>query len=190
VLLGVPYNGAIDMWSLACVCAELYLGLPLFPGVSQHNQLTRMVEMLGNPPDSMIGGKNGGKYFTKNLESNESTIGSSNSGTSMDAKTDSSGSNGSIPWNINSKGEKVASKYRIKTAAEYAAETNTEVPVLRKYLRYSRLDEVIMKCPLANKSKMTQEQKVEEMNKRACFLNFSPLQNLFLLTYLLIFVVF
>ena len=65
VLLGIPYNGAIDMWSLACVCAEMYLGLPLFPGVSQHNQLTRIVEMMGNPPDALIEGKNGGKYFTK-----------------------------------------------------------------------------------------------------------------------------
>ena len=53
------------MWSLACVCAEMYLGLPLFPGVSQHNQLTRIVEMMGNPPDALIEGKNGGKYFTK-----------------------------------------------------------------------------------------------------------------------------
>jgi dual specificity protein kinase YAK1 len=43
VLLGVPYNGAIDIWSLGCVCAEMYLGLPLFPGASQHNQLTRII---------------------------------------------------------------------------------------------------------------------------------------------------
>lgn len=26
VLLGVPYNGAIDLWSLACVCTEMFLG--------------------------------------------------------------------------------------------------------------------------------------------------------------------
>ncbi|KAJ1423350.1 kinase-like domain-containing protein [Ochromonadaceae sp. CCMP2298] len=63
VLLGIPYNGAIDMWSLACVCAEMYLGLPLFPGVSQHNQIMRIVEMLDMPPDFMIEGKNGKKYF-------------------------------------------------------------------------------------------------------------------------------
>jgi dual specificity protein kinase YAK1 len=163
-MLGIPYTTAIDMWSLACVCAELYLGLPLFPGVSQHNQLSRMIEMLGNLPDSMIAGKNGSKYFTKNLD-NDTTTGSG--GSSMDGKTDGSSSSGSIPWNnsTTTKGEKVSSKYRIKTPAEYAAETNTEVPVLRKYLRYTRLDEVIMKCPLANKAKMTQEQKVEERKK-------------------------
>lgn len=33
VLLGLSYNGAIDMWSFGCVAAELFLGLPLFPGV-------------------------------------------------------------------------------------------------------------------------------------------------------------
>ena len=32
VLLGLSYNAAIDMWSFGCVAAELFLGLPLFPG--------------------------------------------------------------------------------------------------------------------------------------------------------------
>lgn len=32
VVLGTSYNVAIDMWSLGCVAAELFLGLPLFPG--------------------------------------------------------------------------------------------------------------------------------------------------------------
>lgn len=32
VLLGLSYSTAIDMWSFGCVAAELFLGLPLFPG--------------------------------------------------------------------------------------------------------------------------------------------------------------
>jgi hypothetical protein len=32
VLLGLSYSAAIDMWSFGCVAAELFLGLPLFPG--------------------------------------------------------------------------------------------------------------------------------------------------------------
>ena len=32
MLLGFPYTVAIDMWSLGCMAAELFLGLPLFPG--------------------------------------------------------------------------------------------------------------------------------------------------------------
>ena len=47
VLLGLPYNSAIDMWSLGCIAAELFLGLPPFPGTSEFNQVTRIVEMMG-----------------------------------------------------------------------------------------------------------------------------------------------
>ena len=54
VLLGYPYNKAIDMWSLGCVCTEIYLGLPLFPGVSPHNQIYRIVDMFGTPPEYLI----------------------------------------------------------------------------------------------------------------------------------------
>ena len=32
VMLGLAYGTAIDMWSLACILAELYTGYPLFPG--------------------------------------------------------------------------------------------------------------------------------------------------------------
>lgn len=54
VLLGLPYNSSIDMWSLGCICVELFLGLPLFPGTSEYNQLSRIVDMLGNPPTYML----------------------------------------------------------------------------------------------------------------------------------------
>jgi dual specificity protein kinase YAK1 len=35
------------MWSLGCICAELFLGLPLFPGSSEYNQLSRIIELVG-----------------------------------------------------------------------------------------------------------------------------------------------
>lgn len=47
VLVGLPYTSAIDMWSLGCIATELFLGLPLFPGSSEYNQVSRIVEMLG-----------------------------------------------------------------------------------------------------------------------------------------------
>ncbi|KAJ3207355.1 dual specificity protein kinase yak1 [Entophlyctis luteolus] len=50
VLLGLPYTSSIDMWSLGCIAAELYLGLPLFPGTSEYNQVSRIVGVLGTPP--------------------------------------------------------------------------------------------------------------------------------------------
>eukprot|EP00798_Chlamydomonas_sp_ICE-L_P017976 gene17976-24382_t len=46
VVMGTTYNIAIDMWSLGCVAAELFLGLPLFPGASEHDLLSRIVEAI------------------------------------------------------------------------------------------------------------------------------------------------
>lgn len=64
VLLGIPYNASIDMWSLGCIAVELFLGLPLFPGTSEYNQITRIVEMLGNPPQYMLDmGKQTSQFF-------------------------------------------------------------------------------------------------------------------------------
>lgn len=55
VLLGHAYTTAIDMWSLGCVAAELFLGLPLFPGASEYDLMQRMVETLGcQPPDNIL----------------------------------------------------------------------------------------------------------------------------------------
>lgn len=47
VLLGMSYTASIDMWSLGCIAVELFLGLPLFPGTSEYNQLSRIIDMLG-----------------------------------------------------------------------------------------------------------------------------------------------
>ncbi|KFA75320.1 hypothetical protein S40288_00153 [Stachybotrys chartarum IBT 40288] len=66
VLLGLPYSSAIDMWSLGCIVVELFLGLPLFPGSSEYNQVSRIVEMLGNPQNWMLEmGKQSGEFFEK-----------------------------------------------------------------------------------------------------------------------------
>src|SRR4051794_18153052 len=48
------YTSAIDMWSLGCIVVELFLGLPLFPGSSEYNQVARITEMLGLPPTWML----------------------------------------------------------------------------------------------------------------------------------------
>ncbi|KAG9127494.1 dual specificity protein kinase yak1 [Ceratobasidium sp. 392] len=65
VLLGMSYTSAIDMWSLGCIAVELFLGLPLFPGTSEYNQITRIVEMLGMPPSYMLEmGKQTNNFFS------------------------------------------------------------------------------------------------------------------------------
>ncbi|EIW82734.1 kinase-like protein [Coniophora puteana RWD-64-598 SS2] len=64
VILGIPYTASIDMWSLGCIAVELFLGLPLFPGTSEYNQITRIVEMLGMPPTYMLDmGKQTKQFF-------------------------------------------------------------------------------------------------------------------------------
>lgn len=54
VMLGLPYSVAIDMWSLGCVLVEMHTGEPLFGGTDQHDQMRRLVEVLGLPPLSML----------------------------------------------------------------------------------------------------------------------------------------
>ena len=54
IILGQPFNEAIDIWSLGCVLAELYLGWPLFPGTSEYDQINYICQMLGPPPHTLM----------------------------------------------------------------------------------------------------------------------------------------
>jgi serine/threonine protein kinase len=52
-LLGTKeYSCLIDVFSLACVVVELYLGNPLFPGADNLDQLYRIFNILGEPTDA------------------------------------------------------------------------------------------------------------------------------------------
>ena len=44
------YSAWIDMWSIGCVLAELYIGLPLFAGDNEQEQLSLIMQTLGVPP--------------------------------------------------------------------------------------------------------------------------------------------
>ena len=37
IILGIGYDQKIDIWSVGCICIELFLGLPIFPGNSQYD---------------------------------------------------------------------------------------------------------------------------------------------------------
>ncbi|XP_039977780.1 homeodomain-interacting protein kinase 1-like [Xiphias gladius] len=39
IILGLPFTEAIDMWSLGCMAATLYLGTLLYPGMSQYDMV-------------------------------------------------------------------------------------------------------------------------------------------------------
>jgi len=54
VILGIPYNMSIDMWSLGCILAELYTGYPIFPGENEEEQLACIMEIMGAPAHYIV----------------------------------------------------------------------------------------------------------------------------------------
>ncbi|ELP93490.1 protein kinase domain containing protein, partial [Entamoeba invadens IP1] len=71
IILGLPYSCAIDMWSFGCVAAELFLGIPLFPGENEYNQLAKIVDMLGPIPDYLLKkGTKTDKYYNMTQKGN------------------------------------------------------------------------------------------------------------------------
>ncbi|KAM9451919.1 dual specificity tyrosine-phosphorylation-regulated kinase 1A-like isoform 1-T3 [Salvelinus alpinus] len=54
VLLGMPYDLAIDMWSLGCILVEMHTGEPLFSGANEVDQMNKIVEVLGIPPNHIM----------------------------------------------------------------------------------------------------------------------------------------
>ncbi|XP_063312444.1 homeodomain-interacting protein kinase 2-like [Pelobates fuscus] len=54
IILGLPFDEAIDMWSLGCIVAELIIGCPLYPGASEYDQIRYITETQGLPPGNML----------------------------------------------------------------------------------------------------------------------------------------
>ena len=54
IILGLPFCEAIDMWSLGCVVAELFLGWPLYPGSSEYDQIRYISQTQGLPAEHML----------------------------------------------------------------------------------------------------------------------------------------
>lgn len=64
VLIGLKYTSCIDLWSLGCIGAELFLGLPLLPGVSEYHQLQLIIDMFGEIPKQYLDqGSKTSKFF-------------------------------------------------------------------------------------------------------------------------------
>ncbi|KAJ6902300.1 serine/threonine-protein kinase clkA isoform X1 [Populus alba x Populus x berolinensis] len=69
VILGLPYDQKIDLWSLGCILAELCSGEVLFPNDAVVMILARMIGMLGPiDPEMLETGQETHKYFTEEYD--------------------------------------------------------------------------------------------------------------------------
>ncbi|KAG9457647.1 hypothetical protein H6P81_002155 [Aristolochia fimbriata] len=67
VILGLPYDKKIDIWSLGCILAELCTGNVLFQNDSPATLLARVIGIIGAIDQGMLAkGRDTYKYFTKN----------------------------------------------------------------------------------------------------------------------------
>lgn len=123
VLLGYQYTTAIDMWSFGCIVAELFLGLPLFPGASEFDLLRRMIRILGaQPPDYVLKeAKNTSKFFkcigsVHNIETGEVSMGG-------------------------------RSAYQALTEIEYEARELKKPLIGKEYFHHKHLEEIVTNYP-------------------------------------------
>ncbi|XP_057217401.1 homeodomain-interacting protein kinase 1 isoform X3 [Triplophysa rosa] len=70
IILGLPFGEAIDMWSLGCVIAELFLGWPLYPGASEYDQIRYISQTQGLPPEYLLSaGTKTSRFFNRGPDS-------------------------------------------------------------------------------------------------------------------------
>lgn len=145
VILGIPYSTSIDIWSLGCIVAELFLGIPIFPGSSEFNQLTRIINCLGYPPTWMM---DMGKNTTKFLR-----------------KWDSNGIN-------NGDAYKETQKYTLKTVDEYNEEYGAQEQPSKQYFKWEALPDIISHYRISKKMKTHPDLVDQEMQDRSCLTHF------------------
>ncbi|KAH8071452.1 protein kinase [Aureococcus anophagefferens] len=168
VLVGAPYDGAIDVWSAACVVAELMLGLPVFPGVSAHNQITRIVEMLGTFPDALLErGDDAAKYFFRKPDAPPPAAPPQPPPAAVpDDAFDDDGADAKF----SDDDDGPASSYELKTPEAYARDTGSSVPRTKKYFQYKRLDEIVNHYPI--RAGLSASDVDAERDKRKVFAHF------------------
>ncbi|XP_051138035.1 dual specificity protein kinase YAK1 homolog isoform X2 [Andrographis paniculata] len=146
VVLGYQYTTAIDMWSFGCIVAELFLGLPLFPGASEFDLLRRMIKILGGqPPDHILRkAKNTSKFFKY--------IGSINH-----EERDHYQRN-----NCN--------MYQVLTEEEYAARESKRPSIGKEYFNNMNLEAIVSKYPY--RKNLPEEDILKESQIRLALIDF------------------
>ncbi|KAG9155732.1 hypothetical protein Leryth_004003 [Lithospermum erythrorhizon] len=146
VLLGYQYTTAIDMWSFGCIVAELFLGLPLFPGASEYDLLSRMIKILGGqPPDYILKeAKNTAKFFKYVGSVSHEEIGSD-------------------PRNR-------CSVYQVLSQEEYEARESKKPSIGKEYFNHMNLEEIVTKYPY--KKNLPDEDILKEGEIRLALIDF------------------
>jgi dual specificity protein kinase YAK1 len=125
VFLGMSYGMPIDMWSLGCVAAELFLGLPIFPGSSEYDLLSRICETIGTPPADMLAkAPNTNKFFTRvdiGFDESSSSLASSSGGGT--------------------------SRYKLLSLREFEARSGRRAAMGKKYFKYTEFSDIIASIP-------------------------------------------
>ncbi|KAJ3680717.1 hypothetical protein LUZ60_016995 [Juncus effusus] len=144
VLLGYPYTTAIDMWSFGCIVAELFLGLPLFPGASEFDLMKRMMEILGGqPPDKILREAKGTGKFFKHIGSIFSD--------SFDPSS-------------------FLSAYRLLTEDEFEARESKRPEIGKKYLKFDNLEDIITHYPY--RTNLLEHEILKESSARRALIDF------------------
>lgn len=149
VLMGLPYDSAIDMWSLGCVAAELFLGLPILPGVHEHDQLVRIAEMVASIPEWMVDqGSKSTKYFVKYVPrpngNNRDCSNNNINDPSLRSGTPSSGG-GSLPlpqWRLKTQQEYISSLSQASIQKKGGIEKLNKQPGTR-YFKQTKLSDIL-----------------------------------------------
>uniref|UniRef100_A0A8C9YL41 non-specific serine/threonine protein kinase n=1 Tax=Sander lucioperca TaxID=283035 RepID=A0A8C9YL41_SANLU len=70
IILGLSFCEAIDMWSLGCVIAELFLGWPLYPGALEYDQIRYISQTQGLPGEHLLNaGTKTARFFCRESDS-------------------------------------------------------------------------------------------------------------------------
>ena len=54
VILGLPYDSSIDMWSFGCILAELNTGTPLFYADCENELIQKIMQIKGFVPEELL----------------------------------------------------------------------------------------------------------------------------------------
>eukprot|EP00760_Papus_ankaliazontas_P018869 PhM_4_TR17738/c0_g2_i1/m.58331/K18670/YAK1; dual specificity protein kinase YAK1 len=127
VIIAAPYDGRIDTWSLGCVLAELFLGVPLFPGVNDYHQMLRIVEMVGYPSTATLAaGRETLKYFRRIAPHEVPDT------TGFDADFYVGPHDG----------------FQLKTETEFCSQTGAQHTPFRRYFNYRYLGDLVFYYPM------------------------------------------